>query len=100
MKIKFLFAWYDMWVGFFWDSKKKWLYFFPVPMFGVIFQFGVKQKGRKWNWGAFIFIFTICALGACSNKNVNSLYEWSCLMLFFGVPFSLLFAFLGREEKK
>lgn len=39
MKISFLFAWYDLWVGFFWDSKKKWLYFLPVPCFGIIFKF-------------------------------------------------------------
>jgi len=39
MKIKLIFAWYDLWVGFFWDSKKKWLYVFPIPMFGIILKF-------------------------------------------------------------
>lgn len=38
-RVKFIFAWYDMWVGFFYDKKKHWLYFFPVPMFGIIIKF-------------------------------------------------------------
>jgi hypothetical protein len=32
-KFKFSFAWYDLWIGFFIDSKKKKLYFCPIPMF-------------------------------------------------------------------
>lgn len=25
-------------IGFFWDSKKKWLYILPIPCFGIIFK--------------------------------------------------------------
>lgn len=37
-RVKLIFAWYDFWIGFFWDGRKKRLYFFPVPCFGVYIQ--------------------------------------------------------------
>jgi hypothetical protein len=44
MKIKFLFAWYDFWVGFYWDKKNRSLYILPIPMFGFVIQFGCKPQ--------------------------------------------------------
>lgn len=40
MSIKPLFAWYDIWVGIFWDRTKRRLYILPLPCVGVVIQFG------------------------------------------------------------
>lgn len=39
MKIIPIFAWYDFWIGLFYDKNKKTLYLFPIPMFGIKIQF-------------------------------------------------------------
>jgi hypothetical protein len=46
MKVSFLFAWYDLWVGLFWDSKKKWLYILPIPCIGIILKFNNQTNKR------------------------------------------------------
>lgn len=40
---KLMFAWYDIWVGFFIDKKKKLIYFFPIPMVGIRFKYGYTE---------------------------------------------------------
>ena len=35
MKISVFFAWYDFWVGLYYDTKKRTLYICPIPMCGV-----------------------------------------------------------------
>jgi hypothetical protein len=37
--VKPLFAWYDLWVGIFWDSRKRKLYILPLPCVGVVIEF-------------------------------------------------------------
>jgi len=42
MKVNIIFRWFDFWVGLFWDQNIRRLYFFPLPMIGITFQFKTK----------------------------------------------------------
>lgn len=39
MRIRPLFAWYDFWIGAFWDRKTRKLYILPIPCLGIIVEF-------------------------------------------------------------
>jgi len=39
VKVKLIFAWYDFWVGFYYDQKNKDLYFLPIPCIGLVISF-------------------------------------------------------------
>lgn len=43
--VKPIFAWYDMWVGIFWDSRKRKLYILPLPCVGVVIEFPMRHNG-------------------------------------------------------
>lgn len=36
MKVRPLFAWYDLWVGAYWDAKSRRLYVLPIPCLGFV----------------------------------------------------------------
>ena len=43
MKINFIFAWYDLWIGLYWDRKNKTLYILPIPMIGIVIKFSTPE---------------------------------------------------------
>jgi hypothetical protein len=45
-KITFVFAWYDFWVGVFWDARKGRLYILPIPMVGIVVDFRPLDGGK------------------------------------------------------
>lgn len=44
MSAKVIFAWYDLWVGAYWDQKNRRLYVLPLPCLGVVIQFAARDK--------------------------------------------------------
>lgn len=48
MKIKSLFAWFDFWVGVYWDVPQRRLFIFPIPMFGVVIDFWETHEFTLW----------------------------------------------------
>lgn len=39
MSIRPIFAWYDLWVGAYWDREKRRLFILPVPCLGIVITF-------------------------------------------------------------
>ena len=44
MRVRPIFAWYDLWVGVFIDARRGRVYLFPVPMVGIVLEW--KKGGR------------------------------------------------------
>lgn len=47
MKLRLLFAWYDLWVGAYWDRKERKLYILPIPCVGVVLEFKSGDSSRR-----------------------------------------------------
>jgi hypothetical protein len=44
MKIKVFFAWYDLWIGAYWDRKERVLYVCPLPTIAIAVKFTEKRQ--------------------------------------------------------
>lgn len=44
-KIHLVLAWYDLWIGAYWDRRERCLYLLPIPCVGVSVKFGKKCGG-------------------------------------------------------
>jgi len=43
-KIRLIFAWYDIWIGLYWDGKERTLYCLPIPCVGIKLIFPKREK--------------------------------------------------------
>lgn len=47
MKVAVFLAWYDLWVGLFWDQKKQVLYICPLPC--IVIKVECRRSGEEEN---------------------------------------------------
>lgn len=38
-RVRLIVAWYDMWIGAYWDQRNRRLYLLPVPCVGLVIEF-------------------------------------------------------------
>ncbi len=44
-EVKVFFAWYDMWIGAYWDRDTRTLYICPFPMIVIAIKSSVRGRG-------------------------------------------------------
>lgn len=47
IEVGVILAWYDIWIGVYWDRKKRRLYMFPIPCVGAYIQFDSVLERKK-----------------------------------------------------
>jgi hypothetical protein len=50
-KVNLFFAWYDFWIGWFYDKNKNVLYICPLPMVVLKLDFGIRFMGIDYSNG-------------------------------------------------
>lgn len=69
MTIRPIVAWYDIWVGFFWDQGKRRLYILPIPCIGIVIQFARHSRKRLQMMD---LLTTLSVHGGCTGLEILS----------------------------
>ena len=64
MTIRPIFAWYDLWIGAFWDRSARKLYILPLPCIGMVVVFESNRRRGRMDADANMLIDYIVALKA------------------------------------
>jgi hypothetical protein len=43
MRMRPIIAWYDLWMGIYWDRRTRKLYLLPLPCIGIVLEFATKE---------------------------------------------------------
>ena len=54
-------------------------------------------KIKKWNWLLFIVTLLTCCMGALVNKSITNLNDGMIMVMVFGIPIGLLWAWGTRD---
>lgn len=55
---------------------------------------------KKLNWAGFLIILCFVSIASLSNKSMSTFHEWLMFELIVGLPISLLFLFIGKENEQ
>lgn len=69
-KPKVFFAWYDLWIGAYYDRKARYLYLCPLPTLVIMIDMSTRCWWRRHQWSGWIESFVPGATG-CRFRQCN-----------------------------
>jgi hypothetical protein len=56
------------------------------------------HKVKRWNWTLFGIVLLVCCIGALGNKSITNLKDGLILVVVFGIPIGLIWAWLTSDN--